>query len=75
MKRIIEDFRNCTEQEMFYCEKCEYQNKIVKNVQDHFLNKHKESDRFSCWDCEGKCKTIHEFKTHIGNNHFTPSED
>ena len=75
MKRIIEDFRNCTEKEMFYCEKCKYQNEIVKSVQNHFLNKHMESDRFSCWDCEGKYKTINEFKRHIGNNHFTPSED
>ena len=75
MKRIIEDFKNCVEEEMFYCEKCEYKNGIVKNVQDHFLNKHKECDRFSCWTCGEKSKTIDEFKRHIGNNHYTPSED
>ena len=74
VRRIKEDFRNCVDEEMYYCEICEFKNKEMTKVQDHFLAKHKESHIFSCWECATKVKTIDEFKRHIGNKHYIQQE-
>ena len=61
VKQIKEDFKNCVDEEMYYCEICTFKNKEMTQVQ--------ECNIFCCWECDMKTKTINEFKRHIGNCH------
>ena len=73
--RIKEDFKNCVEEEMFYCEACKFQNKDMTKVQDHFLSNQIERFALNCLECGKKFKTVKEFKRHMGNHHYVPKED
>ena len=75
VKQNKEDFKNCVDKEMYYCEICTFKNKEMTQVQEHFLIKHKECNIFCCWECDMKTKTINEFKRHIGNCHDIQQED
>ena len=71
VKKIKDDFRNCVYEERYKCEMCNYQSKTMKQVNTHFLDKHKTDYKVNCWECDKELKTISELRKHVGTFHYT----
>ena len=75
VERIKDDFRNCVEEKIYYCESCEFEDNNMQIVQDHFLLNHEKEPKFSCWKCDQEFKAIYEFRRHVGSYHYTTLEN
>ena len=73
-KRMVEDFKNCVEEEIYYCEYCAFKDEEMKMVNKHFFDKHRADLKFTCWRCEKEVKTINEFRQHVDSYHYTHLE-
>ena len=56
--------------EKFRCEKCSFYSADMKDVNQHYMEHHRDTHMFPCWECDKKFKTIEELKTHYAKQHF-----
>ena len=42
----------------------------MKDVNQHYMEHHRDTHMFPCWECDKKFKTIEELKTHYAKQHF-----
>ena len=59
-----------TVKEKFRCEKCSFYSADMKDVNQHYMDHHRDTHMFPCWECDKKFKTIEELKTHYAKQHF-----
>ena len=59
-----------TVKEKFRCEKCSFYSADMKDVNQHYMEHHRDTHMFPCWECNKKFKTIEELKTHYAKQHF-----
>ena len=59
-----------TVKEKFRCEKCSFYSADMKDVNQHYMEHHRDTHMFPCWECDKKFKTIEELKTHYAKQHF-----
>ena len=59
-----------TVKEKFRCEKCSFYSADMKDVNQHYMEHHRDTHMFPCWECDKKFKTIEELKTHFAKQHF-----
>ena len=59
-----------TVKEKFRCEKCSFYSANMKDVNQHYMEHHRDTHMFPCWECNKKFKTIEELKTHYAKQHF-----
>ena len=59
-----------TVKEKFRCEKCSFYSANMKDVNQHYMEHHRDTHMFPCWECDKKFKTIEELKTHYAKQHF-----
>ena len=59
-----------TVKEKFRCEKCSFYSVDMKDVNQHYMEHHRDTHMFPCWECDKKFKTIEELKTHYAKQHF-----
>jgi len=56
--------------EKFRCEKCQFCSENMKDVNQHYMEHHRDTHVFPCWECNKKFKTIEELKIHFGKLHL-----
>ena len=59
-----------TVKEKFRCEKYSFYSADMKDVNQHYMEHHRDTHMFPCWECDKKFKTIEELKTHFAKQHF-----
>ena len=61
--------------EKFRCEKCSFYSVNMKDVNQHYMDHHRDNHMFPCWECNKKFKTIVELKTHFAKLHFNKNSN
>ena len=61
--------------EKFRCEKCQFCSENMKDVNQHYMEHHRDTHVFPCWECNKKFKTIEELKIHFAKAHFNKIRD
>ena len=64
-----------TVKEKFRCEKCSFYSVNMKDVNQHYMDHHRDNHMFPCWECNKKFKTIVELKTHFAKLHFNKNSN
>ena len=64
-----------TVKEKFRCEKCSFYSVNMKDVNQHYMDHHRDNHMFPCWECNKKFKTIVELKTHFVKMHFNKNSN
>ena len=64
-----------TVKEKFRCEKCSFYSVNMKDVNQHYMDHHRDNHMFPCWECKKKFKTIVELKTHFAKLHFNKNSN
>ena len=59
-----------TVKEKFKCEKCQFYSENMKDVNEHYMEHHRDTHVFACWECNKTFKTIEELKIHFGKVHL-----
>ena len=47
----------------------------MKDVNQHYMEHHRDTHMFPCWECNKKFKTIVELKTHFAKLHFNKNSN
>ena len=64
-----------TVKEKFRCEKCSFYSVNMKDVNQQYMDHHRDNHMFPCWECNKKFKTIVELKTHFAKLHFNKNSN
>ena len=64
-----------TVKEKFRCEKCSFYSVNMKDVNQHYMDHHRDNHMFPCWECNKKFKTIVDLKTHFAKLHFNKNSN
>ena len=64
-----------TVKEKYRCEKCSFYSVNMKDVNQHYMDHHRDNHMFPCWECNKKFKTIVELKTHFAKLHFNKNSN
>ena len=52
--------------EKFRFVKCSFYSVDMKDVNQHYIELHRDTHVFPCWECNKKFKTVKELKIHFG---------